>query len=275
MDSGVYYVTGIKPGVDSSIDVVSSEGKSLRLVVLTSSEAEDAWKVHIGGNDHLLITSQDFLADPDVRPARIVLRSLANPHFEFSITPPASARLQGNVPLTAVATTEQTAAFTADAPQWDDPVDCRLTQSEGIAPPVKLGPALDWRPHGVAQAPAAGDLPQSAKWSIAIPAGSLNGLNELFLEVNYQGDVARLSMGNQLLDDNFFNGKPWSVGLKRFLAPDRPSTFELSILPLRNDAPVYFELAHSPQFAPNGQIDKLDDIRLVPEYQIEIQAGSE
>lgn len=275
VDSGVYYVTGIKPGVDSSIDVVSSEGKSLRLVVLTSSEAEDAWKVHIGGNDHLLITSQDFLADPDVRPARIVLRSLANPHFEFSITPPASARLQGNVPLTAVATTEQTAAFTADAPQWDDPVDCRLTQSEGIAPPVKLGPALDWRPHGVAQAPAAGDLPQSAKWSIAIPAGSLNGLNELFLEVNYQGDVARLSMGNQLLDDNFFNGKPWSVGLKRFLAPDRPSTFELSILPLRNDAPVYFELAHSLQFAPNGQIDKLDDIRLVPEYQIEIQARSE
>ena len=275
VDSGVYYVTGIKPGIDSSIDVVSSEGKSLRLVVLTSSEAEDAWKVHIGGNDHLLITSQDFLADPDVRPASIVLRSLANPHFEFSITPPALAPLQGNVPLTTVANTEQTAAFTADAPQWDDPVDCRLTQSAGIAPPVKLGPALDWRPHGVAQAPAAGDLPQSAKWSIAIPAGSLNGLNELFLEVNYQGDVARLSMGNQLLDDNFFNGKPWSIGLKRFLAPNKPSTFELSILPLRSDAPVYFELAHSPQFAPNGQIDKLDDIRLVPEYQIEIKAGSE
>jgi hypothetical protein len=77
------------------------------------------------------------------------------------------------------------------------------------------------------------------------------------------------------LDDNFYNGKPWMIGLKRFLALDRPSTFELSILPLRNDAPVYFELAHSPEFAPNGQIDKLDDIRLVPEYQIEIKAGSD
>ena len=71
----------------------------LRLVVLTSSEAEDAWKVRIAGSDHLLITGQDFLADPDAHPARIGLRSLANPHFEFSITPPTSAPLQANVPL--------------------------------------------------------------------------------------------------------------------------------------------------------------------------------
>ncbi len=63
-DSGVVYVTGIQPGVDSSIDIVSSDGKSLRLVVLTSSEAEDAWKVRIAGSDHLLITAQDFAADP-------------------------------------------------------------------------------------------------------------------------------------------------------------------------------------------------------------------
>jgi hypothetical protein len=125
----------------------------------------------------------------------------------------------------------------------------------------------------VAQAPGAGDLPQAAKWRITIPAGALNGLSELLLRVDYQGDVARLSTGDRLLDDNFYNGKPWMIGLKRFLAPDRPSTFELSILPLRKDAPVYFELARPPQFNSDGQVVKLDDIRLVPEYQLVIDAG--
>jgi hypothetical protein len=277
MDSGVYYVMGLKPGVDSSIDVVSSEGKSLRIVVLTAGEAEDAWKVRVGGSDHLLITGQDFFADPDARPGRIWLRSLANPHFEFSITPPTSASLQANVPLIP-ATTDRTAAFTAftaDVPQWHAALQSVEIEPDAEAPPVKKGPAQDWRPQVVAQAPGAGDLPQAAKWSIAIPAGALNGLSELFLEVRYEGDLARLTANHKLLDDDFYNGKPWMAGLSRFLAPDGSGNFELSILPLRKDAPVYFELPQPLQFAPNGQIDKLDSIRLAPDYQLVITMGYE
>lgn len=272
--SGILYVTGIqpgaRPGIDSSIDVISSGGKSLRLVVLTSSEAEDAWKVRIADSDRLLITPQDFLADFDARPARVWLRSLATPHFEFAITPPASAPLAANVPLTPSAVTNRTAAFTAELPQWHGALQSTQIQSAGTAPPVKTGAAQDWRPHAVAQAPAAGELPQAAQWSIAIPPGALNGLSELFLEVNYEGDIARLSVNHHLLDDNFYNGKPWWIGLSRFLAPNSSGSFGLSILPLRKDAPVYFELPQPPQFDRNGQIDKLNSIRLVPEYQLEI-----
>lgn len=84
--------------------------------------------------------------------------------------------------------------------------------------------------------------------------------------------MARLSAGRKLLDDDFANGKPWMIGLKRFLAAQGPSTFELSILPLRKDAPVYFEFPSPPQFGPNGQVDSLDGIRLLPEYWLEIAA---
>jgi hypothetical protein len=273
-DSGVLYVTGVQSGIGSSIDVVSTEGKSLRLVVLTSSEAEDAWKVRIGGSEHLLITSQDFLTDLESRPERIWLNSLATPQFQFTITPPAFAPLQANVPLTPAATDRSAAfaAFTAEVPQWNAALQSAQIKSAGEAPPVKLGPAQDWRPHGVAQAPAAGALPQAAKWSITVPAGSLNGLSELFLEVNYEGDLARLSENHKLLVDDFYNGQPWVVGLSRFLAPDSSGNLELSILPLRKVAPVYFELPQSSQFAPNGQVDKLDSVRLVPDYQLVITA---
>ncbi len=273
-DSGAIYVSGIQPGVESSIDLVSSQGDSVRLAVLSAHEAEDAWKVHLGGRDHLLITDQDFLADPDAQGAYIWLRTRTAPQFNFTITPPLAAALKADLPLTPASVTSLTASFTAEARAWDDPVDCRSTQTAGVAPPVKFGPSLPYRPRGVAQAPDAGDLPQAAKWQITVPAGALNGLSELFLEVNYQGDVARLSANQRLLDDNFYNGMPWMIGLKRFLAADQPSTFELSVLPLRKDAPVYFELAHPPHFGPDGQIGKLDNIRLVPEYQLQIYAES-
>jgi hypothetical protein len=274
-DSRVLYVTGLQPGVDSSIDVVSSEGKSLHLVLLTSSETEDAWKVRIAGSERLLITTQDFVADPDSRPAHIRLSSLANPAFEFSITPPTSASFQASVPVIPGAMTDRTAVFTAELPHWNAVLQSTQIQTAGQAPPVKFGPAQDWRPRGVARAPAAGDLPQSAKWSIAIPAGALGGLGELFLEVNYKGDLARLSANHKLLDDNFYNGKPWMVGLSRFLASDGSGNLELSILPLRKDASVYLELAQPPQFAPNDQVDQLDSLRLVPEYQLEITMGDQ
>ena len=274
IDSGVYYVLGLKPGVDSSIDVVSSDGESLRFVVLTAEEAGDAWKVRIAGSDHLLITRQDFLADFDAGPAHIWLRSLANPDFQITITPPTSATLRANVPLTPAAT-DRTVSFTAEVPASNAALQSTQTQPAGEAPPIKNGPAQDWRPHGVAQAPTAGDLPQAAKWSIAVPSGALDGLSELFLEVNYEGDLARFSANHRLLDDDFYNGKPWMVGLSRFLAPNGSGSFELSILPLRKDAPVYFELPEPLQFAPNGQIDKLDSLRLVPEYQLVITTGRE
>jgi hypothetical protein len=271
--SGAIYVSGIQPGVESSIDLVSSYGDSVRLVVLSAHEAENAWKVHLGGRDQLLITDQDFLADPDAQDAHIWLRTRTAPQFTFTITPPPSVPLKTDVPLSPASATSLAASFTVEAPAWDDPVDCRPTHSAGIAPPVNFGPPLPYRSRGVAQAPGARDLPQAAKWDITVPVGALNGLNELFLEVDYQGDVARLSANQRLLDDNFYNGKPWMIGLKRFLAAGRPATFELSILPLRCDAPVYFEFAHPLQFAPNGQVVKLDDIRFVPEYQLEIEAG--
>ena len=244
--------------------------------MLTASEAEDAWKVRIAGSDHLLITAQDFVADPDSRPARIWSAFSRQP--ALPIRHHATRNRSASGQRTAHSRRHDgshIAAFTAEVPQWHAALQSTEIEPDAEAPPVKTGPAQDWRPHGVAQAPAAGELPQAAQWSIDVPAGALNGLSELFLEISYEGDLARLSANHKLLDDDFYNGKPWMVGLARFLAPNGSGNFDLSILPLRKDAPVYFEFPEPVQFAQNGQIDKLDSIRLVPEYQLVITTGHE
>ncbi len=271
--SGVIYLSEIKPGIDSSIDLVSNDGKAVHLVVLTAQQAEDAWKIRIGSQDHLLITAQDFFYDPDAQRDPIWLRSLGTPRFSFSILPPA-VMPQASLALTQTASTNRAASFTADAIQVKPAFEYRQIQTAGDAPPVKIGPAPAWRHNGVAQAPEETDLPKTAKWSIAIPPGSMNGLSELFLDIKYEGDVARLSSAHKLLTDDFYNGEDWQIGLGRFLDSRGTSTFELSILPLRKDAPVYFEISGDPDFSADGQIVKVDSMKLVPEYQLVIGAGN-
>ena len=98
--------------------------------------------------------------------------------------------------------------------------------------------------------------------------------SELFLDVNYDGDLARLYESHRLLDDNFFNGLGWTVGLGRFLDAQGEGEFELSVMPLRSDAPVYFELPREIAFSADGQIDHLESVKLVPEYQLVLRCGT-
>jgi beta-galactosidase len=268
-ESGVTIVSGLNPGMESFVDIAAPNGERTRLVALTQQQAENAWKVRLGNaqSEHLLITPQDFFADPESNPERIWLRSRGSSKFEFGITPPLVETPLGNLMVIRKESTDQVTEFTAEAIERKPVLRYTKVKAAGEAPPVVLGPALSWRPQGVARVPSEAVWKNAACWSIAISPDALDGLSELYLQVSYGGDVARLSAGNELLDDNFYNGQPWSVGLGRFLGSNKHS-FEISVLPLRSDAPVYLELAHRPDFGTSGQIDKLNDLRLVPEYEL-------
>lgn len=270
--AGVIYVSGIKPGIDSSIDLRSGNGREVRIVILSSAEAEDAWKLRVGGVDHLLFTSQDFFADEQGELSRIWLRSRGTPQFAFSITPPIPVPLGASLPLSLAAVDADVASYTAEDQVRSVELHYRQTHPAGTAPPVRIGPAPSWRPDGVAEAPSEAPFQQAAKWSIALPANTLKGLSNLYLKVKYEGDVARLNSTGGLLVDNFFNGQPWTIGLKRFLDSQGPTTLQLEILPLRADAPIFLEPADRPQIPAGGQIDKLESLQLLPEYQLTLTA---
>ena len=279
-ESDTICLTGLHPGVDSSIDLLSKDRKRVRIVVLTTREAENAWKVRIAGEEHLIITAQDIFFDAEAEPAKIFLQSRGAPEFRFSILPPITTTLNASLPLSRLTTSPQAVSFAATARAQTKVLQAIPTQSAGNAPAVRIGPAPDWRPDGVAQAPDNSTFKSAAKWSITVPEGAMDGLDELYLNIKYQGDVARLSSEHGLEDhstgniltDNFYNGRPWSVGLKRYLQQQGEYKFDLSILPLRKDAPVYFELQSHPVFSSNGQIVSLDSVSLTPQYLLVISS---
>lgn len=272
-DSGQVIVSGLKPGANSSIEVIDSDGSKVRFVVLTQSEAEDAWKVRLEsrpgtcGSNHLLITAQDFFADAEGKQERIWLRSRGTPIFAFSITPPMNHAPKGSLSVVQTEESQHVVSYGAAFAARKLDLKYSLIQRAGEAPPVKLGPASAFRPMGVAEAPGLPDPSYAAHWSIRLPADSLGDLSELYLRATYKGDVARLTVADRLLTDNFYNGQSWSIGLRRFLDP-KINSFDLTILPLRRDAPVYIEWKQRPEFNAKGQVDALESLRLVPEYQL-------
>jgi beta-galactosidase len=270
-EAGTIYVSSVAPGLDAAIDILGTDGQHVRIAVLTQQQAEDAWRVRLGDAEHLLITGADVSADPAAPRGSIVLRSRNSSQFAFTLVPPPAVAPSASLPLTTSDSKAQSISYSADAAQWSDPLEVRQIEAAGIAPPVKAGPALNWRPRGVAQAPEAGPMANAARWKINVPVGAMSELSDVYLRINYTGDVARLYSNGALLEDDFYNGKPWMIGLKRFLAPQGASSFDLSILPLRKDAPVYRE-GSSPEFGANGQAISLDGVTLVPEYQLVIGA---
>ena len=123
-------------------------------------------------------------------------------------------------------------------------------------------------------APPDSEFDKAAQWSITIPQNFLTGVSNVFLQVQYTGDVARISSHGRLLDDDFYNGKTWSIGLRRFADAIRQGPLDLSILPLRKDAPIYLEDRDRPDFGAQSQMDKLRTLKLVPEYQFVIPIGA-
>jgi hypothetical protein len=270
-ESGVTYVKGLVPSESSSIEIRSRDGKQVRIVLLTSSEAEDAWKIRIAGRSSLLFTHQDFFADYKLDSTSLQFRSRGSSVFNFVISPSVPKPFLADPILKRTVKTPNVIGFTAVAQTRDPQVKIHLLQTVGHATPVRRGrPASPLNKRRVAEAPSDDAFQSAAKWSVAVPQCALNGLSNLFLNVDYQGDVARLRSSHGLLVDNFFNGDPWKIGLKRYLNTDRSGTFELQILPFRGYAPIFLEPAARARVPKIGSIETLRSLRLIPEYQLSV-----
>ncbi len=86
----------------------------------------------------------------------------------------------------------------------------------------------------VAEQPTDADFDNAAVYEIDIPEDKEGKL----LEINYQGDCARLYADGKLVNDNFYNGQSFLMGLWRL--PKSCAKLELRILPMQANEPVYF-----------------------------------
>jgi beta-galactosidase len=264
-------ISGVPTGLDHGIRIRRENGPEIRLILLSSREAQNAWKVNISGSTHLLQTEQDFFPDEK----SLVLQSVKGARCDFILFPAIQGALTlpgGTLDLHEAG---ETTHYTGSVPEVHPEIKIEKLSESAEAPPVKLGPPLSWRPHGVAMAPDDSEFKLASKWSISMPRMVESPtISNLFLKIAYTGDVARLSANGNLLDDNFYNGLPWTIGLQRFIRKTGNQPIELSILPLRRDAPIFIEKRFKPNFGDKNQIVDLGSVALIPQYKFRIEPSS-
>jgi hypothetical protein len=137
------------------------------------------------------------------------------------------------------------------------PVNARLVRDAGPARQIPLSS----KTH-LAIAPTESDFTNAAVWQIQLPP-KLDLKQNPLLRVRYLGDVARFTLNGRLLDDNFYAGREFDLGLRRYAPEIFGGNLQLEILPLRKDAPIYIEPKDRPEFGTNRNVLKLESVEIV------------
>jgi hypothetical protein len=260
------YVDGIVPSTAVAMEFQTRTGKVVRIVLLTQEQAYNSWKVPIDGHEYLLITPADVF----VNGRTIHMRSRDVNAFSLSMFPEVGQKLTSNVILQKTGNDGAFVHYKASVNARTVPVTIEQIREAAPSSPVRMGRAFNWRPGPVATAPDDSAFEKAGIWRVTLPKDVLSDLCDVFLDISYIGDVGRLYDGPRLLDDNFFNGTTWEVGLKRFAPDVLTKGVELNILPLRKDAPIYIYQPYRPKFGGDSQTAEVRAVTASPEYEVKM-----
>ncbi len=105
---------------------------------------------------------------------------------------------------------------------------------------------------------------------VNLPATAFDRVSDLYLMIDYTGDTMQAFVDGNMVSDNFFDGTPWQVGLKRFksqLTAGKGIYFYMTALhldaPFLDDLPCKATLDFS-----KGNIARFNNVRIVPEYKV-------
>ena len=259
-EGGHAYVDGLRPGTGVAIRVTLPDGRRVQLVVLTREQALTLSKATLAGRERLVLSPADVFFDRE----GIHLSSRDAKDLQAGVYPAigrAPAGFHGAGANGVFQTYASTTKFATT------PVIVNVESVKAAAPsvPVKVSP----RPRAVAIEPGDADFDRAAVWRLRVPADALAGAPRTFLQIAYEGDVARVYAGGRFDNDNFYRGTPWELALWRYSPPELAQGLELKILPLRSDAPIYLPPGAKPEFPTGGgDVVRLKSVKVIREYQV-------
>jgi beta-galactosidase len=228
-------VSGINPGLDSVIRVKTSTGATIRICTLKYSEAMNLYRFRdLWGQPRVVVADADVLCDGK----QIDVRRIGQPCNEIWICPGLAAVAYENQ------CAKQNTVGMFSEYSW---------QQRQLK--VDLGVALSQVSE------------QPAKWEITIPPNVLDDVYDVFLGIDYVGDIARIRVGGELLADHYYYGPEWRPSLRHWKEKALGKTLELTITPITPDTWCYLEPEARPDFSQSESIAQIRAFSVQPQYR--------
>lgn len=225
----------VEPGTAAMITLRSKAGETVRILTLTHDQALHCWTCKLEGAERIVLSDALVLAEQ----GRLRLSSMAQETIHLSIYPALPGGLRTVHGQADEVKDGHFAHYCIQVPARDVPL-----QVTRIAP--------DW-------------------CAVRIPADVLSQLKDIFLRVDYAGDIAEAFINGRLVADNFYNGTPWEIGLKRFAEQLVTHELVLHVTPLKRDG-------HLLRYVPSGMamrvestghgLASIDALSAAPEYEV-------
>ncbi|MET0322651.1 MAG: beta-galactosidase, partial [Duganella sp.] len=263
---GKLVVDHLTPGMDAAVTIARGKRGPVRVVVLTADQAEQLTVADVAGKRRLLLSEQQLVVDED---GQLQLRAVGGNAFRVAVFPalgtPAAAAAGG----AAIAVQQRTdgifQTYTATVPARQVTATMSALRAAQPVPPVLIGGKAR-----AAQEPGPETFGLAASWQVTVPPAQLAGLDDALLGIDFVGDIGRLYAGVDMLDDWYYSGYGWQVGLRRF--HDRlAQPLTVSVLPLRADAPIYLDRQARPDFGGQTQLAQLRQVTVTPVYLLRLK----
>lgn len=247
-------VEQIPAGTDSAFRFRTKRGTT-DVLLLSEAQSLTCWKGIFQGRERLFLTAAGLTLDAD----SLILTASEPAQHSVAVYPDPKGLLSAGK---AVRTTQEGLFRRYHALPFNSAavkVIAEAIRPAGAARKIARGS------QGVAEAPAESDFADAAAWHITLPKDTA-AERDLILRIHYTGDVARLFLGSTLLTDNFYNGKPFEIGLRRFAPEVYRQPLRLEILPLPKEAPIYLTHPIPPQaFGAKGAVH-LESVEIIERH---------
>jgi hypothetical protein len=227
----------VEPGTHVAIRLKDRQKRVFQIVLLSDARSLQCWKAPLAGKERVFLSRSGLTFEGE----QLQLDADAREQAAVSVFPAPESLTFDGAPLKGTPDGVFTRYEITLPPVEPVTVALKQVMRAGAAREIKNGKA------GVAEQPNDTDFEQAAVWQIRLPENTDPG-RDIYLRFPYVGDAARIYLDKELLTDNFYNGNPFELGVKRFAPEIYQGNLTVRILPLRKDAPIYLPKAAYPEF---------------------------
>ncbi|RZL49830.1 MAG: glycosyl hydrolase family 35 [Pedobacter sp.] len=215
--------------------VLDANGKKTSVLTVSKAEALKAYLIQNNGEQVLAFSEALILQDKKA----LQFLSMGKADFNFSI-----------YPKTSVLPT----------------IDSKFTKVKDASPMDQYHVSLPAIKTELIQ-----NLTGEDKVQVKLPTLPKD-LNDIFLGVDYLGDVGLAFLDNRLVADDFYKGLTWNIGLKQFLDQAKEKELQFYFRPIYPTASYLVDLQPSakPSFKEGSKLVDIKKMSLTPEYKFTI-----
>lgn len=220
----------------SNINLENANGEKLNICTITKEDSMNVWKLNFAGKERIILCEDTLIP--------------VNEKLKIDILDKVNVDMYVFPPIEKEVTCENAQIIQLENHNVFNKYNIKLKKKEVVIDIKKI---------------------KASKATIKISKDKFEGVKDIILRIDYEGDIGYSFINGELLSDNFCNGNTWEISLERFEEKLKDEMY-IYISPIRKGSKVTNDttMAGRVELA-QEEIADIKSIKAVPIYEVELE----